>query len=102
MTLAADGVDDCVAVADEHFGSACPLEFTLPCLYHALSVASDYHDAVNRALLVGGDSAARTAYLGAVYAAAHGYETIPHAWRSLTSQLQATAAEHIAAITSRA
>ncbi|KNC51874.1 ADP-ribosylation/Crystallin J1 [Thecamonas trahens ATCC 50062] len=72
VTLAADGVDDCVAVADEHFGSACPLEFTLPCLYHALSVASDYHDAVNRALLVGGDSAARTAYLGAPHLAAPG------------------------------
>merc|ERR1711916_58759 len=87
IQLAADGETDTVVVANDHFGSSCPLPNTLPCLFHAL-------------LLAGGDSAPRAAFAGAVFAAAG--SPIPTAWISICHDLLAEAAELVDAVLQQA
>ena len=96
IQLAADGETDTVVVANDHFGSSCPLPNTLPCLFHALLTTDSYQSAVTALLLAGGDSAPRAAFAGAVFAAAG--SPIPTAWTSICHEILIEADELIDAV----
>lgn len=64
-------------------GRACHLPTSGPVMFHILKHSQSYHDAVERNILAGGDSAGRSILIGAILGRVHGVATptgIPLDW----------------------
>lgn len=73
--------DDTKAFIKDHSGTACSIGHAVPLIYHILSHASSFEDAVRMNTKIGGASSDRGTLIGAIMAKA---DTIPKDWLDKT------------------